>query len=45
MACTDIDLESLATAAQQLQHMEKLDLGAIMVGICFQRRAPPQRLH
>ena len=35
MACTDADLECLAAAAHQLQHVERLDLGDVQVGICF----------
>ena len=31
VACADADLESLAAAAQQLQQLETLDLGDVLV--------------
>jgi hypothetical protein len=44
VACADTDLECLAAAAQQLQHVEKLNLGDVLVsvwlaaGVHFPRR-------
>ena len=35
MACADVDLECLAAAAQQLQHLERLDLEEVEVGISY----------
>jgi hypothetical protein len=44
----DVDLECLAAAAQQLQHVERLDLGDVLVSVWLAATCattPPRRLH